>query len=172
MTQGHYARTVCGRQAAGSYLDPCQWSAANFRTVTGTAAPQVPMRLRRGAPFILRVHDAQHFLPQVEANAREAVAALVTGGSANPVPLPIVYDTGRIRDFGSLVPMNVPLKVVVTSTSLHVADLDGAELVPQGISFQVTAADFTLPTLLSRGFSSMFRSPDAKVLHVRATSRK
>ena len=52
---------------AGLYLNPCEWGAANIGTVTSSGTVTVPLRLRKGAWFIVRVHDQAGHLPQTEA---------------------------------------------------------------------------------------------------------
>jgi len=121
---GRYAMTVSAGQyqlcvhGGGLYLDPCQWGSATTRSVTAAAAASAALRLQKGAWFILRVHDAQGLLPQGESVHGSSVSVHVTGAAVKQFPLPMVYDSGRVRDYGAVVPMNSPLNVVVGSGSV------------------------------------------------------
>jgi len=147
-------------QRADLYLDPCLWGGAPISTVT--SVPMVaPIRLTKGWRFILRMHDVQQLLPKVETTRGDAISATVTGPGGKALPLPIVYDNGRIRDFGMVVPINLPLRVSAGARKLTLVDHVGAELNPQGISFQATPP--SAPSGTARG---LFPPPDATVIHV------
>jgi hypothetical protein len=163
---GRYAMTLPAGvyqfcvQGADLYLDPCLWGGAPISTVTSSPLA-VPIRLTKGWRFILRAHDPQQLLRNVETARGEALSASVTGPSGKPLPLPIVYDNGRIRDFGMVVPVNFPLKVSAGARKLTLVDHVGAELSPQGISFQ--AIPPPAPPSAARG---LFPPPDATMIHV------
>jgi hypothetical protein len=88
-------------QGASLYLDPGLWGGAPVSTVASIPVA-VPLRLTKGWRFILRTHDLQQLLPKVEKVRGEAISASVTAPGGKPLPLPVVYDNGRVRDLGML----------------------------------------------------------------------
>ena len=175
---GRYAMTVSPDnyrfcvQSAALYLDPCQWGGTISQSVGAGVATVVPLRLTPGARFILRVHDTQRILPQVESGTRAGIAASLTDAATRRFPLPIVYDNGRIRDFGAVVPLNQPLRVVAAGGRINLADQAGAVLSELGLAFQIKPEDFLVLAPLAARLSPMFRAPDAKMVHIWITGRK
>jgi hypothetical protein len=172
---GRYAMTVSAGlyqlcvHGGGLYLDPCQWGAVTSGSVTAGIGVAASLRLQKGAWFILRVHDKQGLLPQGELVHSSSISAHLTGVAVKQFPLPVVYDNGRIRDYGAVIPMNSPLSAVVSSGSVVLADETGAAPSPLGIPFQVFAADVNAPALVPASLALMFPRPKAKIVHVRAT---
>jgi hypothetical protein len=175
---GRYAMTVSAGQyqlcvhSGGLYLDPCQWGGTAVRSVTGAGIVSASLRLQKGAWLILRVHDTKGLLPPGEAVRTSSVGVHLTGAAVKQFPLPVVYDNGRIRDYGAVVPMNAPLSAVVGSGIVVLADANGAAPGAQGIPFQVSTADVNAPPLGPASLGRMFPRPTAKIVHVVATGRK
>jgi hypothetical protein len=175
---GQYAMTVSAGQyqvcvhGGGLYLDPCQWGGAAVRSVSPAGTATASLRLQKGAWFILRVHDTNGLLPQAEVVHGSGVGVHLTGGAFKQFPLPVVYDSGRIRDYGAVVPMDFPLNVVVASGSVVLSGDNGAAPSAQGIPFQVSTADVNAPPLASAALERMFPRPTAKIVHVAVTGRK
>jgi len=175
--QGRYAMSVsAGRyqlcvHGAGVYLNPCEWGAGG-PTVTVVTAAAANLRLQRGAWFIVRIHDTRRLLPQVESVRGSSVRVLLTGPAVSGFPLPLIYDNGRIRDYGAVVPMNSAMRARIASSSIALSDEKAAPVNAEGVPFQVTAADFRTATEVPRSLRWMFRPPRAKFLHVYAAARK
>lgn len=176
-SNGNYAITappgqylLCARPLPQSlYLDPCQWGSPVSATVGATAAP-VALTLQKGVRFIVRVHDPNQLLPQAEAAPGTAVSAFVTSPSIGQFPLAVVYADGLVRDYGTVVPTNVPMSVTVSSATLVLADTTGATLTATPITFQALATDVGVAATPLAPFASMFPPPDAKIIHVYATA--
>src|ERR1035437_10138031 len=132
ISPGQYQLCV---QGAGSYLDPCQWGGSIILNATGAAAATAPLSLQKGALFIVRAHDAAQLLAQAETLHGAGMRAYVTSSSIKQFVLPLMFDNGRIRDYGAVVPMNLPLTVIAAS-SVPLTDQTGAALSPLGISFR------------------------------------
>jgi hypothetical protein len=109
---------LCARpQPQSPYLDPCQWGGPVGATV-GTGAVPVALTLQEGVRFIVRVHDPNQLLPQADTAPGTAVSASVTSASISQFPLAVVYADALVRDYGTIVPTNVPLSVTVSSATL------------------------------------------------------
>ena len=147
---------------AGSYVDPCHWG--NALIVTAPSAAVVTVQVLRGVQFIVRLHDVGGFLPQVEVVKGGGVSVILSGGPGGPFPLPIIYDDGRVRDFGDLLPLNAPLVASASSAHVSLVDQSGATVGAAGVPFQITAADFAVNPILPVG--SMFQPPKAKMIHI------
>jgi hypothetical protein len=176
-TQGRYAMSVsAGRyqlcvHGAGVYLNPCEWGAGSPTVMVATAAA-ANLRLQKGAWFIVRIHDTRRLLPQVETVRGSGVTVLLTGPAVSGFPLPLIYDNGRIRDYGAVVPMNSAMRARIASGGIALSDEKAAPLNAEGVPFQVTAADFQNATEVPRPLRWMFRPPRAKFLHVYTAERK
>jgi hypothetical protein len=176
--RGQYAMTVSAGQyslcvhAVGLYLDPCLWGGVKTATVTPAASANVPLRLVKGAQFVLRAHDNKKLAPQAEALAGGRIAASVVTTAGATLRLPILYENERIRDYGAVLPLNTQFRVAVGSNHLTLVDNAGANVGPQGISFQMTAADFApapaSPGPHPAGFGP--RATDTKIIHVYTAS--
>lgn len=138
--------------------------------MSGTAS--VPLRLQKGAWFIVRVHDTKKILPQAEAVPGTAIHAHLTGAGIKQFPLPMVYDNGRIRDYGTVVPQNSALNAVVSSGSVLLADKNGAAPSAQGILFQIAPAAVNAPNPLPPPLAAMFPRPTATIIHFYTTGGK
>ncbi len=114
----------------------------------------------------MRVHDSSGYLKQVETVRGQAIAPSVSGAGGGSVPLPLVYDDGRVRDYGAFVPLNLQMQLNVASPQLKLSDNSGQAVAAQALSFQ--AAD--LPSAPAQAGTSKFRSaffaPNATVIHV------
>jgi hypothetical protein len=160
--------TLCV-QGANAYLDPCQWGGASSVAVAAGGTVSAPLRLEKGAPFVLRVHDKNRLLQQVERIKGEAVSAAVTTPSGRRFLLPLAYDNGRIRDYAANLPRNVALTLSVGSVKLALSDRANTPLNANGISFQVSdppSARADATTI--RRFAPL---PDATFIHVNVTGR-
>lgn len=161
-TPGVYRLCV---QGAGLYLDPCIWGGAAAATVTAAQPTSVNLRLIKGWRFIVRVHDKDGFLPQAEAVHGQGVSASAIGGSAGPILLPLIFDDGRIRDYGAVVPQNTTMTAIITaSTRLNLTDATGAAPSTQGIPFQASPPASASTLLLGH----VLPPPDATVVHIYA----
>jgi hypothetical protein len=174
-TAGQYSATVPAGQyqlcvhGAGVYLDPCLWGGADIASVpSSTAAPtsavSAPLRLQKGRWFIVRIHDLQGYLA-AEAMPSSGVSAFVSGSGMSEFPLPMIYNGGRIRDYGAVLPMNVPFVVVVGSSIVALTDATGAAASPQGTSFQVTPQNVSTPPWFPPSLALMFPPPTAQMIH-------
>jgi hypothetical protein len=176
-SSGNYAITappgqylLCARpQLQSLYLDPCQWGRPVSATVGTTAVP-VPFSLQKGVLFIVRVHDPNQLLPQAETVPGAAVSALVTGASANQFLLPVVYEDGLVRDYGTVVPADVPMNLTISSATVVLADATGTALAPTAVTFEALQGDLGFAPGAPSQFASMFPPPDAKMIHVYATA--
>src|SRR5207245_2163438 len=130
--------------AAGLYLDPCQWGGVNTATVTATTVAQAQLTLRKGAPFILRVHDPNNVLAKAETVPGGAIPAFVSAGPIGPFPLVVVYDDSRVRDYGAVLPLNIALTVNVVGSNVVLNDGNGKVLSLQGIPCQISPSDLQL----------------------------
>jgi len=73
--------TVCVHND-GIYLDPCQWGGTSATSLTsGTAS--IPLRLKKGAWIIVRIHDLKGLLPAAEAVARSGVSVSLSATGVN-----------------------------------------------------------------------------------------
>jgi hypothetical protein len=155
---------ICVFGVAG-YVNPCRWG--NAISAAGGASG-LSIVLLEGAEFVLRIHDPSHFLQQAEAVPGTGVNALVGGAPAGALALPKIYDDGRIRDFGDLLPLNTSLTVSALSAHAVLATQSGAAPAVGGIPFQLTAAyfQFTPPTPVASVF---FQPPEAEMIHLYVT---
>ena len=153
------------------YLNPCQWGTATVVS-TGVTSTVVALRLTKGGRFILRVHDLRQSLPQGESNRRRELAVAVADASGHLLPLPVVYDNGRVRDYGMVLPFGVPYRAVVTGPNVVLADEKGAALNSGGAAFQLADTPQGGTVGRGRGIRQKFRSPDATMIHVRVTGRR
>jgi hypothetical protein len=167
---GEYALCVHPQPAARSpYLDPCQWGSPISATAGTSAVAMVPLSLQKGVLFILRVHDPMQLLPQAEAVKGAAVSAFLAGPSVKAFPLPVVYSDSLVRDYGTVIPINVPMSASISSQTVMLADSSGAPLSASAIPFQVLPTDIEVtgaPSPIARGVPAA----DAKVIHVYATA--
>ena len=122
----------------------------------------MPIRLLKGWPLILRMHDSMHLLRQTEGVHGDGVAVSVKRSSGNPLPLPIVYDNESIRDYGAVVPVGVALTLTIGSRKLVLTDHAGAAVGPNGIQIQATPP----PARVGAPRSGFFPPPDATVVHL------
>lgn len=149
--------------AAGLYLDPCQWGIPTAVTVAAGATVNSPLKLTKGGKFIVRVHDPQRLLRQQETTFQRTVSVSITGATAKPFFLPVVYDDGNIRDYGAVVPLNLPMNAMVFDGGhVTIGDRQGAALASGGVPFQ--ALPVAVPAV-----KPFFPPPDATFIHVQAT---
>ena len=150
-------------QGAGLYLDPCIWGGAPTAAVTAAQPASVALRLTKGWRFILRVHDVEGLLPQLETVRGQGVSVSVAGASGGPVLLPLIFDDGKVRDYGAVVPQNIAMKATVAASAhLDLADGTGAAPSAQGVAFQASPPASASTPLLGH----MFPPPDATVVHI------
>jgi hypothetical protein len=166
---GQYKLCVRPLPAALSlYLDPCQWGSPVAVTV-GAGASVVPITLQKGVRFIVRVHDTKQLLPQAETVKGAAVLASLTSPTVAVFPLPVVFSDSLIRDYRTVIPINVPMSVTVTSNTLVLADNTGAPLSAAAMPFQVLPMDIEVTGEPLSPASRMFPPPDARMVHVYPT---
>jgi hypothetical protein len=79
------------------------------------------------------------------------------------------YNNGTNRDFGAVLPLNIPIKVVVSSAHLLFSDEAGSALAPGGLALQMSPSDPQLAPATS-SHSWHFRSPGAKIIHIFTSS--
>lgn len=113
--------------------------------------------------MILRIHDQNQLLPQVEAFQGSAVSASILTPNPGSFPLLLLYANSRVRDYGAILPVGEPLSVLVSSGRLILTDQNGSALTAQGLPFQISLSDFQLPNAI---LELKFRPPDVKMLHV------
>ena len=166
---GKYALTVssgqyrlCVSGAPGSYLDPCLWGGA-LVAAAGGVAPTV--RLQKGAMFIARVHSAHELLTQSEIVRGAAITAHVSGGPFAQFPLPLVYESATVRDYGEVLPRNLAMTLVVKSPQLNLSDHLGAAVSLQGNGFTITDSDFAPTSQSAVKFGRAQEKPAAKMVH-------
>lgn len=146
---------LCARNA-GHYLDPCQWGGA--KTVVAGApgigtAGEITLRLERGAPFLVRLHDSNGLFAKAGSMPAAALSATVQAPGRKPFILPLVYDGGSVRDWGGVVPLEVAMTVTVGSNRLRFTESGGAPLREGGIPFQIRASDLARkPVAAPAGF--------------------
>jgi len=175
---GEYSMTLPASQyqvcvhGAGLYLDPCAWGSAHVAEVASISAAPAAIRLQKGGWFIVRIHDPNGILAGAEALQSSGVAVFVTGADTGKFPLPMIYNSGRIRDYGAVVPLNQSMTVVVSSNAVLLANGKGAAPGPQGAAFQVTAPDPTTPAWFPPSFALMFPRPTATMIHYYVTGSK
>jgi hypothetical protein len=153
---------------AGLYLDPCRWGGAKTVSVTGATAQSVALRLQKGWRFLLRVHDSGRLLAQAGTLPGDGISVLLTAPGRGAFPLPVVYDSGRVRDWGAVVPVNLPMSVTVNSSKLRLRHQSGAAPDPQGIPFQILPSDIPDEASVAASHGFHFRPPDAKIIHLYA----
>ncbi len=174
---GHYALTASAGQytlcihGGGLYLDPCEWGGASVSAVAASAI-SVPLRPQKGAWLIIRIHDSGGLLPATEPLPRAGVQAYVSAPGVKQFLLPVIFDDGRVRDYGAVVPMNVPLTAFVSSPVVLLVDKSGAAPNPVGMALVVTPPDPAEPSWLPPRATSMFPRPTATMLHFYTTGRK
>jgi hypothetical protein len=176
---GHYAITAPPGQYAvcvhpmpqSPYMDPCQWGDPVTVTVSATAVSVVPISLQKGSRFIVRVHDTKQVLAQAETVKGSAICVFVTAPSKEPA-VPVVYSDGIVRDYGTVVPINVPLSVTVSSNHVALADRNGTVLAPSPIFFEVLPTDIASTEGRFSPLIRMFPLPDTTIIHVYTTGLK
>ena len=176
-SNGNYAITavpgqylLCARpQLQSLYLDPCQWGIPASTTV-GATATAVPLTLQKGVRFIVRAHDPNQLLAQAETIPGTAVSALVTGATVNTFLLPVVYQAPIVRDYGAVVPTNIPMGVTISSLTVALADVAGTPLTATPITFEALQSDVGPAAGGPLAFQSMFPPPDAKMIHIYVTA--
>jgi len=151
------------------------WTRANGGgagvTNVAASAVSVPLRLNVGAWLIIRIHDQNAYLA-AEAVPHAAVTASLSATGVAQFLLPVVYDNSRIRDYGAVVPINVPLTAFVSSSTVLLTDQSRAPPNPAGMAVKVTAPDLTQPSWFPPSLSSMFPRPTAKIIHFYTAGRK
>ncbi len=148
------------------YLDPCQLGSPVTVTIGASAASVVPLSLQKGVRFLVRVHDPNQFLPLAESVTGTAVSAFLSTASVPQFPLPVVYSDAMIRDYGTVVPINIPMTVTVSSRTVALADSSGAAFGTSPTPFQVLPTDIEVTGASSSPITRMFPPPDAKIIHV------
>jgi hypothetical protein len=139
-------------------------------TTVGATAVPVPFSLEKGVRFIVGVHDPNQLLPQAEAVPGAAVSASVASASVSQFLLPVVYGDGLVRDYGTVVPTNVPMSVTISSATVVLADGTGTALAPTAVTFEALQGDLGFAPGAPSQFASMFPPQDAKMIHVYATA--
>ena len=101
-----------------------------------------------------------------------AVSAFLSTASVPQFPLPVVYSDGKIRDYGTVVPINIPMSVTVSSRTVALAGSSGSAFGTAPTPFQVLPADIEVTGAPLSPTTRMFPPPDAKIIHVYATGLK
>jgi hypothetical protein len=163
--------TLCVHPIVRSlYLDPCQWGSPPTAVVGAAADVAVPIKLQKGARFIVRVHDPKGLLAQAETVKGAAISAAVSGGPLTRFPLPLIYEDALIRDYGTVVPISVPLSVTVSSGTLSLTSSSGAALSSAPIPFQILPTDAEVTGAQASSALRMFPPPDARIVDVYAAA--
>jgi hypothetical protein len=164
---GQYA--LCADLPHSLYLDPCQWGSPIGVTV-GASAAVLPLTLQKGVRFIVRIHDKMGILSEaVETVTGSGVSAFLSSASVKRFPLPLIYNDANVRDYGTVVPISVPLSVTISGNTLALADNNGASLSTSAMPFQVLPTDIEVIGASSSPAARMFQPPDAKMIHVYTT---
>lgn len=172
VSTGQYQLCVRALPAPASlYLDPCQWGAPVAATMSSGSSAVVPLSLQKGVRFIVRVHDPNKLLAQAETLTGTAVSAFVAGPSVKQFPLQMVYSDGIVRDYGTVIPINVAMTVTISSNTVALSDRAGDPLSP-AMPFEVLPADIVVTGAPLSPITRMFPPPDAKIVHVYATGPK
>lgn len=148
------------------YLNPCQWGSPTGVTVGASATSVVPFALQKGARFIVRVHDKMQVLSQAETVAGTAVSAFVSSAMVKRFPLPMIYSDGNVRDYGTVVPINVAMSVTISSNTVALVDNNSAPISTSANSFQVLPTDIEVTGAPPSPITRMFPPPDAEMIHV------
>jgi hypothetical protein len=148
--------------AGGPYLNPCLWGGA--LTVAAGAAPS-SVRLQKGAMFIARIHASHDLLAQAETVHGGAVNAHIAAGPFAKFPLPVVYESATVRDYGEVLPLNLAITLAVSSPLFAVMDSAGAAAPLQGIAFTITDSDFAPASLFAMRIGGAAQRPAAKIMH-------
>jgi hypothetical protein len=101
-----------------------------------------------------------------------AVSAALSGGPFTRFPLPLIYEDKLIHDYGTVVPVSVPLNVTVSSGTLSLADSTGAALSSAPIPFQILPTDAEVTGAQPSFALRMFPPPDARIVDVYAAALK
>ena len=170
LSPGQYQ--FCAHHSA-LYLDPCQWGGTTARLVAAGALLPVTLRLQKGGQLIVRTYDSQRLLRSVEKLHRKGMSVVLTGASIRTVPIPVVYDSGRVRDYGTVVPLNTPLRVVINSADVKITDSASSDRSSgQGITVQVAPTDLPAKGLFPGRWRSLSGASPVKLLSLYATGRK
>lgn len=148
------------------YLNPCQWGSPAGVLVGASAASVAPLTLQKGVRLIVRVHDQMQLLSQAETVAGTAVSAFVSNPSVTKFPLPMIYSDGNVRDYGTVVPIDVPMSITISSNTVALVDNTSAPLSTVAVPFQVLPTDIEVAGVPTSPVTRMFAPPDAKMIHV------
>ncbi len=95
--------------------------------------------------------------------------ASLTSPTVKLFPLPVVFSDSLVRDYGTVIPINVPMSVTVTSNTLSLADNTGAPLSAAAAPFQALPTDIEVAGEPLSPACRMFPPPDARMVHVYTT---
>lgn len=167
-SSGHYS--LCVRPLAASlYMDPCQWGRPTTVNVSAATVALTPISLEKGIRLIVRVHDTKQLLPKAEVVTGAAVAAFLTSGSVRQFPLPVVYADDIVRDYGTNIPVGVPMSVTISSRNLTLVDKDGSPITGTPMPIEVLSTDIEVVGEAKSLFTSKFPPPNARMIHVYTT---
>jgi hypothetical protein len=119
---------VCVQAPRSHWLALCDWGATPLKVSIGPGqAATAHITLRKGAILPIRVEDPARTLALNEGKTPGAhLLAGVGAGDALFRPALLVSEDGTGRTYHSLVPFDVPVKVVLSSSAFQLADERGA----------------------------------------------
>ena len=77
-----------------------------------------------------------------------------------------------MRDYGTVVPVNLAMSVTVASNTVALSGRSGEPLSASPAAFQILPTDIVVTGAPPSPVTRMFPPPDAKVIHVYATGIK
>jgi len=160
---------------AGLYVDPCVWGGAAVANVSPAGAEtktvvHAALRLRKGVSFVVRIHDLNGHLSAAEELPSTGVSVCLSGDGVAQLPLPVTYNSGRVRDYSTVVPVGAALKDVVRSGAVGMVDSKGNTPGAQGLSFVATAPTTATPSSLPASLAIMFPPPTTQMIHFYVTA--
>jgi Ni,Fe-hydrogenase III small subunit len=78
----------------------------------------------------------------------------------------MIYSDGNVRDYGTVVPINVAMSVTISSNTVALVDNNSAPISTSANSFQVLPTDIEVTGAPPSPITRMFPPPDAEMIHV------
>jgi hypothetical protein len=137
LAEGRY--TVCGQMLGSQWLNPCDWGKppAPFWIPAASQTTKVSLVMVKGAVVPIRIDDPAQILLSTEAKTSGAHLLIGTGNDAFfflPATLKSQDSTGR--NLESVIPVDVPMTLVVSSSFYQLVDAKGTPLA-KGSSTQI-----------------------------------
>ena len=125
--------TLCAQVPGGGYLDPCQFGGSGSTVTLASGQQSTGNLLKLKAGSVLKIHfnDASGQLSQKTKDGHEPDLFI---GVLGPGPQRTFYPAHKVgsdkagADYNVTIPLDTPLSLSVTSTSLKLADSAGAAL--------------------------------------------